>query len=142
MLGSDYVFILIDANARTGVRIGEKGFIVFGGYGRGTLVSNSNGTSLFRFSGDNMLALANTFFAVPRGFTFRALTATQPVDKKRLEYIITRQPHSKLVRYVSVHMQPRTDSDQNIVGAPVQLPGRLAHNKKQRAPTGRKSIDR
>ena len=139
---SGYLFVLIDANARTGVRIGEEDFKVIGAYGRDTRVSDSNGTSLLRFAGDNKLALVNTFFSVPKGCTSRTFNGTRLADKKRINYIITRQSHRKLVRNVTVHLQPRADSDHNIVCARVQLPDRFARNRKQRAPIGRKSIDR
>ena len=139
---SDYLFVLIDANARTGVRIREEDCKVIGAYGRDTRVSDSNGTSLLRFASDNKLALVNTFFSVPKGCTSRTFNGTRPADRKRIDYIITRQPHRKLVRNVTVHLQPHADSDHNIVCARVRLPGRFARNRKQRAPTGRKSIDR
>ena len=64
---SDYLFILIDANARTGVRMEEEDCKVIGAYGIDTRVSDSNGTSLLRFAGHNTLALVNTFFSVPKG---------------------------------------------------------------------------
>ena len=139
---SDYLFVLIDANARTGVRMGEEDCKVIGAYGRDTRVSDSNGTSLLRFAGDNKLALVNTFFSVPKGCTSRTFNGTRPADRKRIDYVITRQSHRKLVRNVTVHLQPYADSDHNIVCARVRLPGRFARNRKQRAPTGRKSIDR
>ena len=63
---SDYLFVLIYANARTGVRMGEEDCKVIGAYGRDTRVSDSNGTSLLRFARDNKLALVNTFFSTPR----------------------------------------------------------------------------
>ena len=53
---SDYLFVLIDANARTGVSMGEEDCKVIGTYGRDTRVSDSNGTSLLRFAGDNKQA--------------------------------------------------------------------------------------
>ena len=140
---SDYLFVLIDAKDRTGVRMGEEEDCkVIGAYGRDTRVSDSNGTSLLRFAGGNKLALVNTFFSVPKGCTSRTFSGTQPADRKRIDYIITRQPHRKLVRNVTVHLQPRADSDHNIVCARVRLPGRFARNRKQRAPTKRTSIDR
>ena len=139
---SDYLLVLIDANARTGVRIREKDCKVIGAYGRDTLMSDSNGTSLLRFAGDNKLALVNTFFSVPKGCTSRTFNGTRPADRKRIDYIITRQPHRKFVRNVTVHLQPRADSDHNIVCARVRLPGIFARNRLERAPTGRKSIDR
>ena len=102
---------LIDTNARTGVRIGEKEECkVIGAYGRDTRVSDSNGTSLLRFAGDNKLALVNTFFSVPKGCTSRAFNSTRPTDRKRIDYIITRQPHRKFVRNTTVPLQPRPDS--------------------------------
>ena len=139
---SDYMFVLIDANARTGVRMGEKDCKVIGAYGRDTRVSDSNGTSLLRFAGDNKLALVNTFFSVPKGCTSRTFNGTRAADRKRIDYIITRQSHRKLVRNVTIRLQPHADSDHNIVCARVRIPGRFARNRKQRAPTGRKSIDR
>ena len=140
---SDYLFVLTDANARTGVRMEEEEYCkVIGAYDRDTRVSDSNGTSLLRFAGDIKLALANTFFSVPKGCTFRTFNGTRPADRKRIDYIITRQPHRKLVQNVTVHLQPRADSDHNIVCARVRLSGRFARNRKQRAPTVRKSIDR
>ena len=139
---SDYLFVFIDSNARTLVHMGEEDCKVIGAYGRDTRVSDSNGTLLLRFAGDNKLALVNTFFSVPKGCTSRTLSGTRSADRKRIDYIITRQSHRKLVRNVTVHLQPRTDSDHNIVCARVRLPGRFARNRKQRTPTGLKSIDR
>ena len=86
--------------------------------------------------------LYGLFFSVPKGCTSRTFNGTRPADRKRIDYIITRQPHRKLVRNVTVHLQPYADSDHNIVCARVRLPGRFARNRKQRAPTGRNSIDR
>ena len=111
MPSSDNLFVLIDANARTGVRIGDEDCKVTGAYGRNTRVSDSNGTSLLRFTDDNKLAFVNTFFSVPKGCTFRSFIDTRLADRKRVDYIITRQSHRKLVRNVTVHLQPRTESD-------------------------------
>ena len=122
--------------------MGEEDCKVIGAYGRDTRVSDSNGTSLLRFAGDNRLALVNTFYSVPKGCTSSTFNGTRPADRKRIDYIITRQSHRKLVRNVTVHLQPHADSDHNIVCARVRIPGRFARNRKQRAPTGRKSIDR
>ena len=87
---SDFMFVLIYANARTGVRMGEEDCKVIGAYGTDTRVSDSTGTSLLRFAGDNKLALVNTFFSVPKGCTSRTFNGTQPADTKRIDYIITR----------------------------------------------------
>ena len=141
---SDYLLVLIDDNAKTDVRIGEEDedCKVIGAYDRDTRVSDSKGTSLLRFPGDKKLALVNTFFSVPKGSTSRTFNDTRPADRKRIDYIITRQPHCKIVRNVTVHLQPRADSDHNIVCARVRLLGRFTRNQKQRAPTGRKNIGR
>ena len=88
-----------------------------GAYGRDTRVSDSNGTSLLRFAGDNKLAFVNTFFSVPKGCTSRTFNGTRPADRKRIDYIITRQSHRKLVRNVTVYLQPHADSGYNIVCA-------------------------
>ena len=138
---SDYLFALIDSNARTGVRMGEEDCKVRA-YGRDTRVSDSNGTSLLQFTSDNKFALVNTFFSVLKGCTSRRFNGTRPADRKRHDYIITQQSHRKLVRNVTVHLQPHADSHHNIVCARVRLPGRFARSRKQRTPTGRKSIDR
>ena len=110
----DYMFVLINANARTGVRIGEEDCKVIGVCGRDTRVSDSNGTALLRFAGDNKLfagdnklALVKTFFYVPKGCTSRTFNGTRPADRKRINDIITRQLHCKLVRNVTSHLQPR-----------------------------------
>ena len=142
MPSSDYLLVLIHANARNGVRMGEEDCKVIGGYDRDTRVSDSNGTLLLRFAGDNKLALVNTFFSALKGPTSRTFNGTRPTDRKRIDYIITRQSHRKLVRNITVHLQPYADSHHNIVCARVRLRGRFARNRKQRAPTGRKSIDR
>ena len=76
---SDYLFVLIYANARTGVRMGEEDCKVIGAYGRDTRVSDINGPSLLRFAGDNKLALVNTFFSVHKGCTSRTFNGTRPV---------------------------------------------------------------
>ena len=89
---SDYLFLLRDANARTGIRIGEKGCKIIGAYGRNARVSDSNGTALLRFAGDNKLAHVDTIFYVPKEYTSRTFNGTWPTDRKRLDYIITRQP--------------------------------------------------
>ena len=139
---SDCLFVLIDANARTGVRMGKEDCKVIGAYGRDTRVSDSNGTSLLRFADDNKLALVNTFFSAPKGCTSRTFNGTRPADRKCIDYIITRQSHRKLVRNVTVHLQPHADSDHNIVCTRVRILGRFSRNRKQRAPTRRKSIDK
>ena len=94
MPSSDYLFVLIDANARTGVRMGEEeDGKVIGAFGRDTRVSDSNGTSLFRFAVDNKLVLVNTYLSAPKECASRTFHGTRPADWKRIDYIITRQSH-------------------------------------------------
>ena len=75
---SDNLFVLIDANARAGELIGDKDCKVIWAHGRDTRVSDSNGTSLLRFAGDNKLSLVNTFFSVRKGCTSRTFNGTRP----------------------------------------------------------------
>ena len=103
MPSSDYLVVSINTNARTGVRIGEEDCRVVGAYGRDFRVSDSNGILLLWFAGDNKLALVNTFFSVPKGCTSRTFNGAQSADRKRIDYIITRQPRRKLVRNITVH---------------------------------------
>ena len=63
----EYVFVLTDANTRTGKRAeGGRGADskVLGGYGRDML--NENGKLLLGFAEVNKLALLNTFFCTPK----------------------------------------------------------------------------
>ena len=67
----EHVFVLTDANARTGRRGeggGEADSKVLGGYGRDVL--NENGKLLLGFAEDNKLALLNTFFCTPKSGVF------------------------------------------------------------------------
>ena len=141
---SDYLFVLIDANARTGVRMGEEDCKVIGAYGRDTRVSDSIGTSLLRFAGDSKLALVNTFFSAPKGCTSRTFNGTRPANRKRIYNTSSRDNHTASLSEMSLFTCSRMPipTDHNIVCARVRLPGRFARNRKQRAPTGRKNIGR
>ena len=72
----EQVFVLTDANARTGKRGeggGETDSKVFGAYGRDML--NENGKLLLGFTEDNKLALLNTLFCTPKSgmsYTFQS----------------------------------------------------------------------
>ena len=60
------MFVLVDANARTGKRMDGCGDgRVLGAYGRDEL--NNNGKRLLTFAEDNKLALTNTFFSTRKG---------------------------------------------------------------------------
>ena len=102
-------------------------------------MSDSNGTSLLRLWVTTSWPSFTHSSAFPRDA--RLVNGTQSVDRKRIDNNITRQPHHKLVQNITVHLPPRTDSD-HIMCARVRLPGRNAHNRKQRTPTVRKNIDR
>ena len=77
----EYVFVLTDANARTGKRGesgGEADSKVSGAYGRDKV--NENGKLLLGFAEDNKLVLLNTFFCTPKSgvsYTFKAQTAAR-----------------------------------------------------------------
>ena len=58
-----HLFILMDANARTGVRTSEEERKIVGAYGRDLRANDSNGIALMQFASDNKLALVNTFFS-------------------------------------------------------------------------------
>ena len=64
----EQLFVLIDANARTGRRekgeVGSKDSKILGAYGRNTL--NNNGELLLSFGNNHDLALVNTFFGTPK----------------------------------------------------------------------------
>ena len=99
------LFVLMDANARTGRRekgeVGSKDNKICGAYGRDTL--NDNGELLLSFANNHDVAIVNTFFSTPKGgashtFNWRG--------KKHIDYILRRQRDRKLVRNVTVQPQP------------------------------------
>ena len=65
----EQLFVLMDANARTGRRekgqVGSKNSKILGASGRGTL--NDNGELLLSFANNHDLALVSTFFSTPKG---------------------------------------------------------------------------
>ena len=65
----EQLFVLMDANARTGRRekeqVGSKDSKILGAYGRDTL--NDSGELLLSFANNHDLALVNTFFSTPKG---------------------------------------------------------------------------
>ena len=131
----EQLFVLMDANARTGKRekgqAGCKDSKIIGAYGRDTL--NDNGELLPSFANSHDLALVNTFFSTPKGGVSHTFNGR---GKKRIDYILTRQYDRKLVRNVAVHPQPSflPILDHNIVSAPVKLLGHFARNHRLRAP--------
>ena len=85
----EQLFVLMDANARTGQRreggVRSKDNVVLGAYGRDTL--NDNGERLLTFDANHGLALANTFFSARKSGTSRISTA---LDKKNESTIFSR----------------------------------------------------
>ena len=79
-----YVFVLIDANARTEKRVqggGEGDSKMLGAYGRDKL--NENGKLLLDFAEDNKLALLNTYFCTPKAACpIRSRAPTAARDKR------------------------------------------------------------
>ena len=142
----DLLFVLIDANARTGKRIeGCDHGSVLGAYGRDEL--NNNSTRPLSLASDNKLALTNTFFTARNGgfsHTFNGINSGN--DRKRVDYILTRQAQLPRVYDVEIHPQPpspaTTDSDHNIVYALVLLSGRIAPNRRIRQKKQTQPFDR
>ena len=123
----EQLFVLMDANARTGRRekgqVGSKDGKILGAYGRDTL--NDNGELLLSLANNHDLALVNTFFSTPKGGVSHTFNGR---GEKRIDYVLTRQRDRKFARNVTVHHQPSflPISDYNIVSAPVKLLGHFA----------------
>ena len=100
------LYVLMDANARTGRRIEGESLQddgILGTYGRDEL--NDNGI----FATDNKLAIMKTFFSTRKGgvsHTYNGVTGSRTSDFKRIDYVLTRQAHRRRVRDVVVHPQP------------------------------------
>ena len=139
----EQLFVLMDANARTGRRgggkLGSEECKVLGAYGRDNL--NDNGERLLSFSANHELALLNTFFSTAKNAISHTFNGR---GKKCIDYILTRQRDRKFVRDVTVHPQPSflPISDHNIVTAHVKLLGRFARNRPVREAKGPPPIDR
>ena len=132
------LFVLMDANARTGEKI-EGGRTedggVFGVYGRDEL--DDNAKRLLNFATDNKLDVTNTFFSTHKGgisHTYNGAIGDRAGDFKRIDCILARQAHRTRVHNVEVHPQPnrliKADSDHNMVFATVDLGRRFAHNRR------------
>ena len=98
----EQLFVLMDANARTGRRgggkLGSEECKVLGAYGRDNL--NDNGERLLSFSANHELAVLNTFSSTAKNVISHTFNGR---GKKRIDYIFTRQRDRKLVRDVTVH---------------------------------------
>ena len=135
------LYVLMDANARTGRRIQGESLQdegILGTYGRDEL--NDNGKLLLSFTADNKLTIMNTFFSTRKGgvsHTYNGVAGSRTSDFKRIDYVLTLQAHRRRVRNVVVYPQPafpaKADSDNNMVIATVDLGDRIAHNRAIRA---------
>ena len=144
------VYVLMDANARTGRRIEGENLQdegILGTYRRDEL--NDNGKLLLSFATDNKLAIMNTVFSTRKGgvsHTSNGVTGSRTSDFKRIDYVLTRQAHRRRVRNVVVHPQPalpaKAGSDHNMVIATVDLGGRIAHNRSIRAKPKQRQFSR
>ena len=120
-----FVLLIIEANARTGKRIeGCDDGRVLGAYGRDDL--NDNGKRLLTLASDNKLVITNTFFNTRKGMISHTLNGVNSrYDRRRIDYILTRQAHRPRVYDVKVHPQPplptKADSDHYIVYTMVRL---------------------
>ena len=131
----DHLLVLMDANARTGMRgIGWTDSKVLGAYGRDEL--NDNGKRLLTHATDNKLALLNTYYSTPaRGISYTFKSPDRGKAQYRLDYILTRQVDRRLVRNVTVRTPPRENalgSNHNLVIGNTRLLGRIAPNLVQR----------
>ena len=127
----EYVFVLTDANARTGKRVE-----VLGAYGRDKL--NENGKLLLGFAKDNKLALLNTLFCAPKsGVSYTFQSANRSKGQAHLDSILTKQADRRLIRCVNVRRPPleAPESDHNLVYAKVRIPRRSAPNRRKRDST-------
>ena len=138
----DQLFVLMDANARTGKR--DRGGSleyaqVIGPYGRDVL--NDNGEHLVRTAADAGMAITNTFFSNPKGGQ-QSTYVSPKGDAWRLDYILTRQSDRRLVRKITVVPVSRAESDHSIVAATIRLLGRFAPNRPKSPANRQPRIDR
>ena len=139
----DHLLVLMDANARTGVKgIEWTDSKVFGAYGRDEL--NDNGERLLTHATDKKLALLNTYYATPaRGISYTFQSPNQGKAQYRLDYILTRQVDRRLVRSITVRTPPRenAESDHNLVIANIRLLIRIVPNRPKIVINNRRAIE-
>ena len=138
----EQLFVLMDANARTGSR--ENGGVrsrnnkIIGAHGRDT--PNNNGDLLLSFANNHGLAIPNTLFSTPKGGISHTFNGR---GKKRIDCILTRQRDLKFVLNIKVHPQPSflPILDHDIVSVPVKLLGYFARNRRLRV-SAKPPVDR
>ena len=126
----DRLLVLMDANARTGMKgMGWTDSKVLGACGREKL---NNGERLLIHVTDNKLALLETYYVTPaRGISYTFQSPNRGKAQYRLGYILTRQVDRRLVRNVTVRTPPRenAESDHNLAIGNTRLLGRIAPNR-------------
>ena len=104
----EYVFVLTDANARTGKRgegCGEADSKVFGAYGGNVL--NETGKLLLVFAEHNKLTLLNTLFCTLKsGVSYAFQSVNRSKGQTLLDYILTNQADRRLIRCVDIRRPP------------------------------------
>ena len=139
----DHLLVLIDANARTGMRgVGWTNSNVLGAYGRDEL--NDNGERVLIHATDNKLALLNTYSATPaRGTSYTFQSPNRGKAPYGLDYILTGQVDRPLVRNVTVRTPhgENAESDHNLVTGNIRFLGRIALNRPKRVIENRRAID-
>ena len=119
----DHLLVLLDANARTGMRgIGWTDSKVLGAYGRDEL--NDNGERILTHATENNLALLDTYYATPaRGISYTFQNPNRGKAQYTLDYILTQQVDRRLVRNITVRTPPRenAESEHNLVIGNIRL---------------------
>jgi exonuclease III len=110
------VFIMIDANARTGVQSDTNAKVV-GNFGRDEL--NKNGERLINFCHKYKLCLANTFFQKKaKQHTYTKRGRNNSIYRWRLDYIVIRQEQRRNIMDAEVVQNSETfGSDHKMVRA-------------------------
>ena len=97
----DYIFVLTDANARTGKRGeggGEADSKVLGSYGRDLLIENK---LLLGFAEGDKLALPNNFFCTLKSSVSYTIQSTNhSKGQERLDHFMTKQTDRQLIRWL------------------------------------------
>ena len=146
------LYVMMDANARTGRRIEGESLQdegILGTYGRDEL--NDNGKLLLSFATDSKLAIMNTFFSTREGgvsHTHIQRCHREPHERLQTHRLRTHASgtSTRRVRNVVVHPQPalpaKADSDHKMVVATVDLGGRITHNRAIRAKSKQRQFSR
>ena len=99
---------------------------------------HENGKPLLSFAEDNKIALLNTLFCTPRsGVSYTFQSADRSKGHARLDYILTKQADSRLIRCINLRRPPleAPESDHNLVYAKVRIPRRSAPNRRKKDST-------